>query len=294
MKAFSNSVGENREKMNVEHTTDVADAETSLVPNAKRLLDFDPVRDGFWFANIFAWTDDDLSELSSQLGPLIKGIGMGFPAILGKAFAGRLGFISGLVVGATLSFSKASNSVLHAVARRWRTFGLCGGMALLAKERWGSATDEPTIELDRDSIRPILRLHQAQTIRASWPRFLKYWLQALASRGVFAAEELWEESWKAMAEIDEGRLAIIGLVGDTPDPFATHQVVAFGYEEQLAEIDFHVYDPNAPGRVRHVVVRKKEDQTVIETDMPTGPKKQGGYHISKTEGSLSMLFVVEA
>ncbi|MCH7639232.1 MAG: hypothetical protein IH855_07195 [Bacteroidetes bacterium] len=263
-------------------------------PDKKAILDFKPARDGFGFANVFTWTNDDLEALTAELGPLLKGLGVGLPAVLGRAVGGRRGLLVGLTAGAALSFSTASDVLIRKMAQRWRTFGLCGGMALLAKERWKAATEGTTSELKRDAIRPILRLRQARTVRASWPRFLKYWLQAHAAEGVFSREELQAEAEKTQTEIDAGRLAILGLVGDTPDPFATHQVVAFGYEDGAGRTDFHVYDPNGPGRTRHVVVSEKDDRTVIETDLPTGPKKEGGYHISKTAGVLSMMFVVDA
>ena len=257
------------------------------------ILDFEPARDGFGFANVFTWTDDDLKVLTEELGPFLKGLGVGLPAVLGRAVGGRRGLLVGLAAGAALSLSTASDALIRKLAQRWRTFGLCGGMALLAKERWGAPAEGTTCELKRDAIRPLLRLRQARTIRAAWPRFLKYWLQAHATEGVFSREELQAEVEKTRAKIDAGRLAILGLVGDTPDPFATHQVVAFGYEEGESGTDFHVYDPNGPGRTRHVVVREKDGRTIIETDLPTGPKKEGGYHISKAVGTLSMMFVVE-
>ena len=257
------------------------------------ILDFEPARDGFGFANVFTWRDDDLKVLTAELGPLLKGLGVGLPAVVGRAIGGMRGLLVGLAAGAALSFSTVPGVLVHKLARRWRTFGLCGGMVLLAKERWEAAAEGTTSELKREAIRPILRLRQARTIRSAWPRFLKYWLQAHLAEGVASPDELSREVDKARAEIDAGRLAILGLVGDTPDPFATHQVVAFGYEERGRGTDFHVYDPNGPGRTRHVVIREKDGGVVIKTDLPTGPKKEGGYHISKTVGSLSMVFVVD-
>lgn len=280
--------------MNAQASTDVVAPRSTPSLDKMVLLDFEPARDGFGFANVFTWTDDDLKVLTAELGPFLRGLGVGLPAVLGRAVGGRRGLIVGLAAGAALSFSTASDVLIHKLAQRWRTFGLCGGMALLAKERWEATAEGTTAELKRDAIRPILRLRQARTVRASWPRFLKYWLQAHAAEGVFSREELQAEAEKTQTEIDAGRLAILGLVGDTPDPFATHQVVAFGYEDGAGRTDFHVYDPNGPGRTRHVVVSEKGDRTVIETDLPTGPKKEGGYHISKTAGALSMMFVVDA
>ena len=280
--------------MNAKAPVDVITPASTPPLGKMAILDFEPSRDGFGFANVFTWTDDDLKVLTAELGPFLKGLGVGLSAMLGRVVGGRRGLLAGLAAGAVLSFSTASDALIHKLAQRWRTFGLCGGMALLAKERWEAATEGATSELKRDAIRPILRLRQARTIRAGWPRFLKYWLQAHLTEGVASPDELSQEADKVRAEIDAGRLAILGLVGDTPDPFAMHQVVAFGYEDRQNGSDFHVYDPNGPGRTRHVVIREKGGRTVIETDLPTGPKKEGGYHISKTVGALSMMFLVDA
>ena len=280
--------------MNAKAPVDVSTPSNTPPLGKMSILDFEPARDGFGFANVFTWTDDDLRVLTSELGPFLKGLGLGLPAVLGRAIGGRRGLLVGLATGAALSFSTASDVRVRKLAQRWRTFGLCGVMALLAKERWEAAAEGTTSELKRDAIRPILRLRQARTIRAAWPKFLKYWLQAHLSQGIASPDELSQEVNKVRTEIDTGRLAVLGLVGDTPDPFATHQVVAFGYENGNGGTDFHVYDPNGPGRTRHVVIREKDGRTVIETDLPTGPKKGGGYHISKTIGALSMMFLVDA
>ena len=102
----------------------------------KAILDFEPARDGFGFANVFTWTKDDLKALTAELGPFLKGLSVGLPAVLGRAVGGRRGLLVGLAAGAALSFSTASDVLIHKLAQRWRTFGLCGGMALLVKERW--------------------------------------------------------------------------------------------------------------------------------------------------------------
>ncbi len=262
------------------------------VSSKSALLDFDPNRHGFGFANVFTWTEEDVDTLAAELSPILKGVSIGFPMLLGRKLAGRPGLATGLLIGMILSKSSLSRTLVRGLARQWPTFGLCGGMALLTKERWERKSSNLTTGLQRESLRPILRLYQARTLRASWPRFLKYWIQAHAKDGVSSLEELSQSVELARKEIDGGRLVVLGLVGDTPDPFAMHQVVAFGYEHHADVIDFHVYDPNAPGRTRHIVVTEKEGRARIETDLPTGPKKSGGYHISKTVGSFSMLFVV--
>jgi hypothetical protein len=109
----------------------------------------------------------------------------------------------------------------------------------------------------------------------------------------------------ARRAIDTGRPVILGLIGDAPDPFEMHQVVAFGYKEmpgsefqQEAEsgahsnaMRFDVYDPNAPGQRRHVTAAVTGTRTNITTDLPTGPRKRG-YHLSRVPGRLGMVFVV--
>jgi hypothetical protein len=190
----------------------------------------------------------------------------------------------------------AGGGVVRGLARRWPEFGLCGGMAVTAVERWPRIEGEPTSKLERDIVRDHLRRRQAKTLRAAGARFLWYWLgtRVLGGRAVappFGAQ-LTREVDVARRRIDAGRPVVLGLIGNAPDPFEMHQVVAFGYRrEPNGATRFDVYDPNAPGARRHVTTASDGGRTRIATDLPTGPGRRG-YHLSKVPGRLGMVFVV--
>jgi hypothetical protein len=62
-----------------------------------------------------------------------------------------------------------------------------------------------------------------------------------------------ETEWpRIRADIDAGRLAMVGLVRHTGlNPFRmtqSHQVVAFAYEMDGDAVTLRIYDPNWPGR----------------------------------------------
>ena len=259
-------------------------------------LDFDPSRDGFSFGNRYTWTDGDLDVLARRLRPLSS-----VPVALGAALGGRAGggralaTASALAVGAGLGRAGLGDGLVRAVARRWPTFGLCGGMALSAIERW-PARDVPTSTLTADPLRPMLRKRQERTLRASLPRFAYWWARARASRGPDGwAGPLRDELDRLQQSLLNGRPALVGLVGDAPDPFALHQVVAFGVERSgpLAAV-VSVYDPNAPGQTRTITTAPgaAPGQSSISTTIPTGVRG-GRAHISTRPHHLAHLFVID-
>ncbi|HLA63676.1 MAG TPA: hypothetical protein VK610_04570 [Rhodothermales bacterium] len=261
----------------------------------ERVLPFDPKRDGFHFTNRFHWRDEDLFDLLSQVGALAAGAVAAVPMLAGGLVGGRRGMLGGAVVGALAA--PFAGAVVRGTARRWPAFGLCGGMALSAVERWPHRAGLPTSALEADRMRPLLRRRQAVTLRASGARFLVYWAAIRAGRGDRLSapfgRALDREIEKACAQIDHGRPAIIGLIGDAPDPFEMHQVVAFGYhEEPDGRVRFSVYDPNAPGTTRHVTAGVRGGRTDVTTDLPTGKWTDGSYRLSTVAGRLGMVIVV--
>lgn len=262
----------------------------------RHVLPFDPRHDGFAFPNAFRWTDEDLDYLAHELRPLLSGVALAVPAVTGAKLRGTRGLVAGAGLGALLGLLHVTDAVVAELAQRWSSFGLCGGMALAAVERWphGGAGLE-TAALQPAHVRALLRRRQAATIRAAWPDFLRWWLRALAARGepLAAADALEAGVARVRARLDAGRPVVVGLAGDAPDPFALHQVVAFGYEEEGAVTTFLVYDPNAPGRTRHLRAWTAEGRAHVATDLPTGPKARGGFHIHRAPGRVAMLFTVE-
>ena len=269
---------------------------SSLTPSHRRVLNFDPARDGFGFVNTFAWTEEDLVYLNEELRPLMRSLTLGLPAVAGAASGGRRGLMAGALGGAAALALRLPDAAIRGMARRWASFGLCGGMALAAAERWPARLGRPTAELQREHIRALLRRRQAMTIRASGLTFIRYWLVALAGPAYALpfGDALERELATLRAHIDSERPVVLGLVGDTPDPFALHQVVVFGYEATAdGNTRLFVYDPNSPGRTRHIEAQVDAGRVRLRTDLTTGPRRRGGYHISREQGRLSIIFVVE-
>ena len=259
-------------------------------------LDFDPARDGFSFGNSYTWTEGDLEVLSKKLRPL-SSVPVGLAAALGGRASGRTpGAVAALAVGAGLGRAGAGDGLVQAVARRWPTFGLCGGMALAAIERWPSR-GVPTAELRPGPLRALLRKRQERTLRASLPRFAGWWLRARASRGPDGwAGPLRAELDRVHGSLAAGRPALVGLVGDAPDPFALHQVAVFGIERHTPlEATLQVYDPNAPGQTRTITTSAgdRPGHSAISTTIPTGTHG-GRAHISTRPHHLAHLFLIEA
>jgi hypothetical protein len=75
--------------------------------------------------------------------------------------------------------------------------------------------------------------------------------------------------------IDSGRPALLHLVGDARDPFANHQVVAFGYRDHA----------DRPGGV----LPGDPSRCDVTTDIPTGPRASRDA-ISRVPGRIGMVF----
>ena len=259
-------------------------------------LDFDPRRDGFSFGNRYAWTGGDLAVLSQRLRPL-SAVPVALAAALGGRASGRTaGAVAALAAGAGLGTAGAGDGIVQAVARRWPTFGLCGGMALAAIERW-PVRDVPTADLAPGPLRALLRKRQERTLRASLPRFAFWWLRARASRGPDGwAGPLQAELDRVRQSLADGRPALVGLVGDAPDPFALHQVVVFGIDRSGPfDAVLQVYDPNAPGQTRTIATTAgdRPGHSAISTTIPTGLHGTRA-HISRRPHHLAHLFVIDA
>lgn len=266
-------------------------------------LDFDPARDGFGFSNSFAWTDDDLGSLTRTLRPARAGA-IAVAAAAGGAVSGGLGgAAAAALAGGALGASGLGGAVARGVAQRWSSFGLCGGMALAAIERWPHRGGPHTAELERDDIRALLRRRQEATLRASLGRFGALWARVRASRARDEApfpRALALELDRIADTLGAGRPALVGLIGDAPDPFAQHQVVVFGMEQRgRLDATLQVYDPNAPGAARQITVAPEpasgagSDGARITTTLPTGRRPNGHAHISTRKGVLSHLFAID-
>ena len=267
---------------------------------ARLVLDFDPARDGFSFGNAFQWTETDLSFLAERYRRLTTAAVGLVGALGGGAAGGLLGAVAGAGASGAAGRAGVGDGLLRSTVRRWNSFGLCGGMALTAIERWQGSGRVPTSALRPEPLRMLLWRRQQQTLDASLATFARLWARVRFVPGntphAPLADELAAELDRIVASLAKGRPALVGLVGDAPDPFALHQVVVFGIERRgRLSATLSVYDPNAPGRTRSIQTRRalEAGRTCLTTDMPTGRRPSGRCHISTRPGELSHLFVIE-
>lgn len=181
-----------------------------FVMSEKNVANFKPSREGFHFAN--RWPP----------GPTIK-LGPLDPRWLG-------------------GLSDAKN-------------GLCGGMCFTVRDLFDAKLPVPA---DREPpangsprFKSVVR-RQVQSL--DWLRLpARFWFRTAlgAMLGGDRAKATLEREWpKARREIDEGRLAMIGLIRVAgANPFnltKNHQVIAYGYNEDGRGVTLRLYDPNWP------------------------------------------------
>jgi hypothetical protein len=193
------------------------DAPPARLTNA--VLDFRPSRNGFHFANRF------------PPGPTVR-FGMFDTRILG--------------------FGDASA-------------GLCGGMSATVRDLFEQRIDPPLdTEPPANGTRRFHALVRRQVETLDWfrvplrfydlgafrPDPPSWWSRLLRRR---PPREVAIDEWpRIRAEIDAGRLAMVGLVRRaTANPFrltANHQVLAYGYRVEPGLLALRLYDPNYPDR----------------------------------------------
>lgn len=261
-------------------------------------LDFRPERDGFSFSNHFIWQEEDLRYLAERMRPLL-GLGGGLATMLGsRSFLGKWGSGALGMSVALATISGSMDRLVSCVARRWPSFGLCGGMALTATEWWEMPGDLPVCEVEKEVVLPLLRMRQERTLQRALPRFLAHWVRAQMNPAYATVQAINNELDTIRRRLADDRPVVLGLVGDAPDPFAMHQVVCFGIERSGGDATarLSVYDPNSPGKERWIQTTPSDStgRVDITTNVTTGPSKtrKGHYHISRTPGRLGMVFVV--
>lgn len=200
----------------------------------------------------------DLAAPSISVGGEIIGAVPGFlPSVHGLPFANafppgptlRLGFLDPRLVG----FGDASA-------------GLCGGMALTARDLYEAGLAAPDGADPPANGSPRFRaLVRRQVQSLNWLRVpLRYFdLQAMRPdppSGLAAAlhrepprvPAILDELPRIRAEIDDGHPSVVGLIrtaGGSPSLLTrNHQVLAFAYAADDRSAALRVYDPNHPGR----------------------------------------------
>ena len=132
--------------------------------------------------------------------------------------------------------------------------GLCGGMSWYVRERFEAGLPVPA---DTDAPANGSALFEAlvrrQVLSLDWMRTpLRFWWAGAIGPERAARRSLEVEWPRIRADIDAGRLAMVGLVRHTGlNPFSmtqSHQVLAFAYDLADDGVTLRIYDPNWPGR----------------------------------------------
>lgn len=132
--------------------------------------------------------------------------------------------------------------------------GLCGGMSWFVRERFEAGLPIPRDTEPPPTDSPLFRaLVRRQVLSLDWLRVpLRFWWMGAMSPERAARRSLEVEWPRIRADIDAGRLAMVGLVrhqGLSPWRLVgSHQVLAFGYEVDGDAVTLRIYDPNWPGR----------------------------------------------
>jgi len=132
--------------------------------------------------------------------------------------------------------------------------GLCGGMSWYVRERFEAGMPIPNVADAPANGTPLFNaLVRRQVLSLDWLRTpLRFW-QMGRRRQTDAARRSMAAEWpRIRAEIDGGRLAMVGLVrhaGRNPWLVTNgHQVLAHAYELDGDAVVLHIYDPNWPTR----------------------------------------------
>ncbi len=127
--------------------------------------------------------------------------------------------------------------------------GLCGGMVFAALDYWRAGRQPPA---DQPALGTPLFGYIVRRLVQSWQPpagVLRYYLGMLAPDGELAVRTI-SRQWPAVrALLDRGQPATLGVVTvDSASPLLlghNHQVLAYGYRQQGADVTLRVYDPNS-------------------------------------------------
>jgi hypothetical protein len=136
--------------------------------------------------------------------------------------------------------------------------GLCGGMAFTVRDLFEAHVDPPPdTEPPANGSPRFKALVRRQIQSLDWLRVpLRFYdlaaFRPFAGRRPLVDVTLADEWPRIRAQVDAGRLAIVGLIrAESVNPFrltANHQVVAYGYDAEPRSIVLRLYDPNWPDR----------------------------------------------
>ena len=176
--------------------------------------------------------------------------------------------------------------------------GLCGGMALTARDLFEAKVPAPADTSPPANGSPRFdALVRRQVQSLDWFRVPLHYLNLQAFRGdpptgiaatlgreparVDAVQREWP---KIRAEIDSGHPAIVGLVRSADNSPAAltknHQVLAWAYEETPEAIVMRVYDPNHPN----------QDDVRLQVDILDAPARAWRDRIRMSQSTGEALF----
>jgi hypothetical protein len=134
--------------------------------------------------------------------------------------------------------------------------GLCGGMSWFVRERFETGQPIPTDATAPANGSPLFKaIVRRQIMSLGWMTIpLRFWRAASMDPAGLTRRTLEAEWPRIRAEIDAGKLVMIGLIrhhGTNPMQLdRDHQVLAFGYETEgpNGPTTIRAYDPNWPDR----------------------------------------------
>jgi hypothetical protein len=133
--------------------------------------------------------------------------------------------------------------------------GLCGGMAFTVRDLFeGGIAVPPDREPPANGSPRFKSIVRRQVQSLDWFKVpIRFYLRSAFGSmfGSDRAKATFEDEWpKVRREIDEGRLAMLGLIrvaGKNPFKLTgNHQVIAYGYAEDGRGVTLRLYDPNWP------------------------------------------------
>ncbi len=162
--------------------------------------------------------------------------------------------------------------------------GFCGGMSQAVRDRF-ERREAPPADTTAPAGGTTLFREIARRQVDSFDHLvlvpLRFWWGSLEP-GRFRDRETATAAWPAIrAEIDAGRLAMIGLIRSAGlNPLRSglgHQVAGFRYDETAARVTIGIYDPNHP------------DDDAVELVMTRAPDGQLGLSQSTGEPLIGLL-----
>jgi hypothetical protein len=228
---------------------------------------FRPETDGFLFVN--NWTFDNteigilrtlvtdaLGAVEALLSPLI--VALAGPVLIAEA---GVPFIGPWLVAETVRKinEAAVNAIVNAIDAN--PYGLCGGMAFSSLDYWMKSWVVPQGTGNNDQ--PQRTSATGTTLRNYiWTRLLKsvqdnvvtflQWMAVLGLEGGAGATWLRDQTSIHVSLLRScilaGHPVTLGLVGTTSNPFNNHQVLCYGFNDNVdGTTSLFIYDNNHPG-----------------------------------------------